>query len=116
MKDFWFLLEEFLKIILLHGEIFEFPYFFFCLKVLFHVNGKATHSVTYPLFLKEMKTKHWQKEENKEKNHPKFRSYLCRLAGEFKQVVISCAIFLLIVIQEILLNKLLNKSAVLCTK
>ncbi len=26
----------------LHGEIFEFSYFFFCLKMLFNVNGKAT--------------------------------------------------------------------------
>jgi hypothetical protein len=26
----------------LHGEIFEFPKFFFCLKILFNVNGKAT--------------------------------------------------------------------------
>jgi hypothetical protein len=26
----------------LHGEIFEFPWFFFCLKMLFNVNGKAT--------------------------------------------------------------------------
>jgi hypothetical protein len=34
-----------------------------------------------------MKTKHWQKEENKEKNLPKFRSYLSSLAGELKQVV-----------------------------
>ncbi len=25
LKDFWFLLEDFLKIIFLHGEIFEFP-------------------------------------------------------------------------------------------
>jgi len=37
-----FLLEDFLKIIFLHGEIFEFPSFFFCLKVLLNVNGKAT--------------------------------------------------------------------------
>jgi L-lactate permease len=116
LKDFLFLLEEFLKIIFLHGEIFEFPYFFFCLKIVFHVNGKAIHIVTHPLFLKEMKTKHWQKEENKEKNLPKFRSYLSSLARKLKQVVISCAIFLLIIIQEVLLNKLLNKSAVLCTK
>jgi hypothetical protein len=26
----------------LYGEIFEFPLFFFCLKILFNVNGKAT--------------------------------------------------------------------------
>jgi hypothetical protein len=26
----------------LHGEIFEFSSFFFCLKILFNVNGKAT--------------------------------------------------------------------------
>ncbi len=33
------------KIIFLHGEIFTFPYnffFFFCLSILFNVNGKAT--------------------------------------------------------------------------
>jgi hypothetical protein len=32
----------FLKIIFLLGEIFKFPSFFFCLKILFNVNGKAT--------------------------------------------------------------------------
>jgi hypothetical protein len=43
LKDFWFLFEDLLKIIFLHGEIFEFPYiFFFHIKILFHVNGKAT--------------------------------------------------------------------------
>jgi len=31
----------FLKIMFLHGEIFEFPSFFFCLKIFFNVNGKA---------------------------------------------------------------------------
>jgi len=31
----------FLKIIFLHGEILEFPKFFFCLKILIYVNGKA---------------------------------------------------------------------------
>jgi hypothetical protein len=31
-----------LKIIILHCEIFEFPQFFFCLQILFNVNGKAT--------------------------------------------------------------------------
>ncbi len=34
--------EDFWKIIFLYGEIFEFPLFFFCLKILFNVNGKAT--------------------------------------------------------------------------
>jgi hypothetical protein len=32
----------FLKIIFLHGEIFEFPSFFFCLNTLFNVNCKTT--------------------------------------------------------------------------
>ncbi len=41
LEGFWFFLEDFLKIILLHGEIFEFPSFFFCLKIIFNVNGKA---------------------------------------------------------------------------
>jgi hypothetical protein len=31
MDGFWFLLEDFVKIIFWHGEIFEFPQFFFCL-------------------------------------------------------------------------------------
>jgi hypothetical protein len=36
LEGFWFLLEEFfLRIIFLHGEIFEFTKFFFCLKILF---------------------------------------------------------------------------------
>ncbi len=35
-----------MKIISLHGEIFEFPQFFFCLKILFNVNGKQGQSVT----------------------------------------------------------------------
>ncbi len=26
LKDFWFLLEDFLKTVFLHGEIFESPY------------------------------------------------------------------------------------------
>jgi hypothetical protein len=39
---FWFLLDDLLEIIFLHSEIFEFSYFFFCLKILFNVNGKAT--------------------------------------------------------------------------
>jgi hypothetical protein len=38
-----------LKIIFLHGEIFEFLSFFFCLKIFLNVNGKG-HSVTHPLF------------------------------------------------------------------
>jgi hypothetical protein len=42
VEGFWFLLEDFLKIIFLHGEIFEFSSFFFCLKILFNVNGKVT--------------------------------------------------------------------------
>ncbi len=32
----------FFKIIFLYGEIFEFSLFFFCLKILFNVNVKAT--------------------------------------------------------------------------
>jgi hypothetical protein len=43
LKDFGFLLEDFLKIIFLHGEIFEFSKFFFCLKIIpFNVNGKVS--------------------------------------------------------------------------
>jgi hypothetical protein len=42
LKDFGFFFEDFLKMIFLHGEIFEFSSFFFCLKILFNVNGKAT--------------------------------------------------------------------------
>jgi hypothetical protein len=49
LKDFGFLSEDFLKIIFLHGEIFEFPSFF-CLKIHFNVNGKAT-VVTHQLLL-----------------------------------------------------------------
>ncbi len=49
LEGFWFFLEDFLKIIFLHGEIFEFPLFFFCLKVLFNVNWQG-HSVIHPLF------------------------------------------------------------------
>jgi hypothetical protein len=41
LEGFWFLLENFLKIIFLHSEIFEFPQFFFCLKIFFNLNGKA---------------------------------------------------------------------------
>jgi hypothetical protein len=48
LEGFWFLLERiFLKIIFLHGEIFEFSYFFFCLKILLNVNGKAKVSHTF---------------------------------------------------------------------
>jgi hypothetical protein len=50
LKDFLFLLEDFLKIIFLHGERFEFPQFFFCLKILFNIIGKG-NSVMHPLFL-----------------------------------------------------------------
>jgi hypothetical protein len=32
LEGFWFLSEDFWKIIFLHGEIFEFPWFFFCLR------------------------------------------------------------------------------------
>ncbi len=40
-----------MKIIFWHGgEIFEFPYFLFCLKIFFNVNGKG-HNVTQPLLL-----------------------------------------------------------------
>jgi hypothetical protein len=42
ISRFWFLLEHFLKIIFLHSEIFEFPYFFLCFKMLLNANGKAT--------------------------------------------------------------------------
>jgi hypothetical protein len=42
IEGFWILLEEFLKIIFFHGEILEFSYFFFCIKILLNVNGKAT--------------------------------------------------------------------------
>jgi len=42
LEGFWFLWEDFRKIIFLHGEIFEFPWFFFCLKVHVNVNSKAT--------------------------------------------------------------------------
>ncbi len=42
MKDFGLNLEGFLKIIFLHCEICEFPWFLFWLKILFNVNGKAT--------------------------------------------------------------------------
>jgi hypothetical protein len=37
--------------IFLHGEVFEFSWFFFCLKILFNVNGKATEWYWHPLFL-----------------------------------------------------------------
>jgi hypothetical protein len=40
LEGFWFILEDVLKIIFLHGEIFEFPSFK-SLKMLFNVNGKA---------------------------------------------------------------------------
>ncbi len=40
-----------MKIIFWHGEIFEFPQFFFCLKILFNVNGKATVVTGTPLVL-----------------------------------------------------------------
>jgi hypothetical protein len=44
-KDFDFIfLENFLKIILMHGEIFEFPYFFFCLKILFSCKMARLHT------------------------------------------------------------------------
>jgi hypothetical protein len=42
VEGFWLLLEDFLKIIFLLGEILEFSSFFFCLKILFNVNGKVT--------------------------------------------------------------------------
>ncbi len=41
LEGFCFFLEDFKKIKLLHGEIFKFPKFFFCFKILFNVNGKA---------------------------------------------------------------------------
>ncbi len=37
-----------MKIIFLHGDIFEFSSLFFCLKIFFNVNGN--HNVTHPLF------------------------------------------------------------------
>ncbi len=46
MKDFYFVLEDFLKIIFLHGRIFEFSSFFFCLYILSIVNGKAVQCDT----------------------------------------------------------------------
>jgi hypothetical protein len=42
LRIWGFFLEDFLKIIFLHGEIFEFPKFFLCLKICFNVNGKTT--------------------------------------------------------------------------
>jgi hypothetical protein len=41
LVGFWFRLEDFLKSMFLDGEIFEFPSFFFCIKILLNVNGKA---------------------------------------------------------------------------
>jgi hypothetical protein len=42
LKDFDFLWEDFfLKILFLHGEICELPYFFFCLKILFDVKWQG---------------------------------------------------------------------------
>ncbi len=37
-----FLSEDFLKITVMRGELFEILWFFFCLKIGFNVNGKAT--------------------------------------------------------------------------
>jgi hypothetical protein len=51
-SQFWFLLEDFLKIIFLHGDIFEILQFFFCLKILFNVNGKATMLPTFSFIAK----------------------------------------------------------------
>jgi hypothetical protein len=42
LEGFWSLYRMFLKIIFLHGEIFEFSQFFFFLHILFNVNGNAT--------------------------------------------------------------------------
>jgi hypothetical protein len=41
LVGFWCRLEVILKIMFLDGETFEFPSFFFCIKILFNVNGKA---------------------------------------------------------------------------
>jgi hypothetical protein len=48
LKGFWFLLEDFWKIICLHGAIFEFPYFL-CIKILLNMNSQAnvTQSLLY---------------------------------------------------------------------
>ncbi len=40
MKDFGFSQRIFFKIIFLHGEIFEFPQFFFFLEILFNVMAR----------------------------------------------------------------------------
>jgi len=48
LKDFGFFQRIFLKTIFLHGEIFEFPYFLFCLKIFFNVIANCIlYSHTY---------------------------------------------------------------------
>jgi hypothetical protein len=43
LKDFGFFWRIFWRFgIFVHGEIFEFPLFFFCLQICLNVNGKAT--------------------------------------------------------------------------
>jgi len=53
----------FLKIIFSHVEIFEFPWFFFCLKILFNVNGKATLWHTPCLFVTLSCPKPWRPQQ-----------------------------------------------------
>jgi hypothetical protein len=48
LEGFWLLIEDFLKTMFLHGEIFEFPQFFFGLKILFSCKWQG-HSVTHPM-------------------------------------------------------------------
>jgi hypothetical protein len=59
VEGFWFLLEGFLKIIFLHGEVLEFPWFFFCLKILLNVDGKATVWHTPYCFLCDINCRRW---------------------------------------------------------
>jgi hypothetical protein len=59
VEGFWFLLEGFLKIIFLHGEVLEFPWFFFCLKILLNVDGKATVWHTPCCFLCDISCRRW---------------------------------------------------------
>jgi hypothetical protein len=48
LEGFSFLLEDFWKIVFLHGEIFEFSEFFFCINKLFNVKWQG-HTGTHPL-------------------------------------------------------------------
>ncbi len=49
LEGFWFLLQDFLKVIFVHGEIFEFPWFFFCWYFLMQMARPQCD--THPLFL-----------------------------------------------------------------